>query len=74
MFSHSEILFSAFFNVRDSKLKWVSYLHSKGMVYRLVVVIIVVLVFFQMKYFVLWLKQMTNSVLDNILLKLMYTI
>lgn len=47
MFSHSEILFSAFFHVKDSKMKWLSYLHSKVMVYRLVVVVVVVLVFFR---------------------------
>lgn len=50
MFSRSEILFCAFFQVQDSKMKSLSCFHSKVMVYRLVVVV-VVLVFFQMKYF-----------------------
>lgn len=45
MFSHSEILFSAFFHAQDSKMKSLSCFHSEVMVYRLVVVV-VVLVFF----------------------------
>lgn len=56
-------------------LKWSSYpyLHSKFIVYRPVVVV-VVLVFLKVKYFCSWLKQIKTSILDNILLKLLYTI
>lgn len=50
MFSHSEILvFSAFFHIQESKMTSLSYFHSKVVVYRLVVVLVI----FQMKYFCL---------------------